>query len=80
MNANKTRAWYLEKTFTALMWLFLAGACLAVIIPLAFMFTASPCRRDILKMPYPWIPDGIYCRTFKCSAGPEGTFIFAQCI
>ncbi|HHT67944.1 MAG TPA: carbohydrate ABC transporter permease [Firmicutes bacterium] len=80
MNANKTRAWYLEKTFTALMWLFLAGACLAVIIPLAFMFTASAMpARDILKMPYPWIPDGIYWQNFwNALRGPEGTFIFAR--
>lgn len=80
LNAQKTRNWYLEKIATILIWLFLIVACIMVAIPLIFMFTAAAMpARDILRMPYPWIPDGFYWPNFwNALRGPEGTFIFIR--
>ena len=80
MNANKTKTWDLTKLFTALMWLLLIVACLLIIVPLVFMFTASAMpARDILRMPYPWIPSGFYWPNFwNALRGPEGDFIFLR--
>jgi multiple sugar transport system permease protein len=80
MNANKTKSWYLEKTFSALMWVLLIAACLLIIVPLIFMVTAAAMpARDILRMPYPWIPNGIHWQNFwNALRGPEGDFIFIR--
>ncbi|NMB01050.1 MAG: carbohydrate ABC transporter permease [Firmicutes bacterium] len=80
MHVNKTRSWYLEKFSTALIWLFLSIACLMVLIPLIFMFTASAMpAREIMRLPYPWIPDGIYWPNFLNGLrGPEGDYIFIR--
>ncbi|HBN94662.1 MAG TPA: carbohydrate ABC transporter permease [Firmicutes bacterium] len=65
---------------TTLIWLFLIVACILVVIPLVFMFTAAAMpARDILRMPYPWIPEGFYWQNFwNGLRGPEGTFIFIR--
>ncbi|HHT43523.1 MAG TPA: carbohydrate ABC transporter permease [Firmicutes bacterium] len=78
MHLNKTRSWYLEKAGTAFVWLFLIVACALVLIPLVFMFTASAMpARDILRLPYPWIPKGIHWPNFiKGLMGPEDDWIF----
>ncbi|HBG00167.1 MAG TPA: carbohydrate ABC transporter permease [Firmicutes bacterium] len=80
MSTHKTRSWYVEKVFTALIWLLLIGACVLILVPLIFMFTASAMpARDILRLPYPWIPDGFYWQNFwNGLRGPEGTFIFIR--
>ena len=80
MSTHKTRSWYVEKAFTALIWLLLIGACILILVPLLFMFTASAMpARDILRLPYPWIPDGFYWQNFwNGLRGPEGTFIFIR--
>lgn len=80
MSTHKTRSWYVEKVFTAFIWLLLIGACVLILVPLIFMFTASAMpARDILRLPYPWIPDGFYWQNFwNGLRGPEGTFIFIR--
>lgn len=80
MPAKRTRSWYLEKFFTALMWLFLIGSCLLVMLPLIFMFTASAMpAREIMRLPYPWIPKGIHWSNFvNALRGPEGDYIFIR--
>ncbi len=80
MNAKKTQFWYVERFFSALIWLFLIVACVLILLPLVFMFTAAAMpARDILRMPYPWIPDGFFWQNFwNGLRGPEGTFIFIR--
>lgn len=80
MHVNRTRSWYMEKAFTAFIWLFLIVACLLVLVPLIFMFTASAMpARDIMRLPYPWIPDGIHWPNFlNALRGPEGDYIFIR--
>lgn len=80
MSAQKTRSWYVEKDFTLLIWMFLIGACILILVPLVFMFTASAMpARHILRLPYPWIPEGFYWPNFWSGLrGPEGTFIFIR--
>ena len=53
------------------------GSCLSP-HSLVFMFTASAMpARDILRLPYPWIPDGFYWPNFwNGLKGPEDDFIF----
>jgi multiple sugar transport system permease protein len=49
-----------------------------ILAPLAFMVTASfmP-MRDIITMPYPWIPKSLYWKNFdKAIAGNNRTFLF----
>lgn len=78
MHTKKTHSWYLGKASTGVMWLFLILAAALVLIPLVFMFTASAMpARDILRLPYPWIPDGFYWPNFwNGLKGPEDDFIF----
>jgi multiple sugar transport system permease protein len=80
MNAKKTKSWNLGKAFDVLMWVLLIAACLLIVIPLIFMFTSSAMpARDILRMPYPWIPDGFHSPNFwNALRGPEGDFIFIR--
>ena len=58
----------------------LIGACALVLIPLAFMFTASTMPAiDIMKLPYPWISDHIHWQNFwNGLRGPEGDFILLR--
>ena len=78
MHTKKTHSWYLGKASTGVMWLFLILAAALVLIALVFMFTASAMpARDILRLPYPWIPDGFYWPNFwNGLKGPEDDFIF----
>jgi multiple sugar transport system permease protein len=76
--AGKTSV--LELAGRLLAGLVLLGACLVVAVPLLFMLGASfmPAA-DIMKMPYPWIPE-----TWKWSnyhqalAGNDGTWIYLR--
>lgn len=63
-----------------MIWMFLIGACILILVPLVFMFTASAMpARHILRLPYPWIPEGFYWPNFWSGLrGPEGTFIFIR--
>ncbi|QEN08081.1 carbohydrate ABC transporter permease [Oceanispirochaeta crateris] len=60
--------------------LLLLGALIFTLIPILFMFTASMMpRKDILKMPYRWIPQGFEVQNFiKAIAGNDGSFIFIR--
>ncbi len=58
--------------------LILLGALIFTIIPLFFMITASfmP-SKDILKMPYRWVPRSFYWQNFfKAIAGNDGSYMF----
>jgi multiple sugar transport system permease protein len=61
-------------------WLILIVAVLLIISPLIFLLTASAMpSKDILKMPYRWIPRGFYWQNFwKAIKGNDGSFIFIR--
>ncbi len=59
-------------------WGILGITLVFVIAPFAFMLTASfmPAR-DIISMPYPWVPRSFYTRNFfKAIAGNDSSFMF----
>ncbi len=60
--------------------LILIGALIFTLIPIIFMFTASVMpSKDILKMPYRWIPRGFHWQNFaKAIAGNDGSYIFIR--
>jgi multiple sugar transport system permease protein len=60
--------------------LVLVAAALLILTPLLFMFTASAMpARDILKMPYRWIPRGFHWQNFwQAIRGNDGSFIFVR--
>ncbi len=68
------------KIADVLILIFLIGMCTLVLIPLAFMFTASTMPAiDIMKMPYPWFSDHIHWQNFwNGLRGPEGDFILLR--
>lgn len=69
-----------EKVKNILMGVFLIGTAIVVLIPLAFMFTASfmPAL-DITTMPYRWIPRHIeWSNFYKALAGNDGRFTFIR--
>jgi multiple sugar transport system permease protein len=55
-------------------------AALLILTPILFMFTASAMpARDILKMPYRWIPRGFHWQNFwQAIRGNDGSFIFVR--
>jgi len=64
----------------ALRALLLAAVLLFVVAPLLFMLTAAfmPAR-DIISMPYPWLPKTFYPQNFlKAIAGNDGSYMFFQ--
>ncbi|MCF7915264.1 MAG: carbohydrate ABC transporter permease [Spirochaetaceae bacterium] len=64
----------------SLIWAILIIALICIIAPLLFMLTASLMpASEIVKMPYRWIPSGIYFPNFvKAVAGNDGSFIFIR--
>ncbi len=60
--------------------LILTGFLVFTLIPILFMFSASMMpSRDILKMPFRWIPRGFHYQNFyKAVAGNDGSFIFIR--
>lgn len=58
----------------------LIGALIFTLIPIAFMFSASMMpSKDILKMPFRWIPGGFHWQNFvKAVAGNDGSYIFIR--
>lgn len=77
MNYNKTSR---ERVLLILMYIVLIGFVLFTILPLLFMTSASfMSSKDILKMPYRWIPDKIHWHNFyKAIAGTDGRFMFPR--
>jgi len=61
-------------------WAFLIMVALFVIAPTIFMFTASVMpASDILKMPYRWIPGGLYWQNYwQGIRGNDGSFIYIR--
>jgi multiple sugar transport system permease protein len=61
-------------------WLFLIGTAIFVLAPLVFMFTASVMpASDVMKMPFPWIPKGIYWQNYwQGIRGNDGSFIYIR--
>jgi multiple sugar transport system permease protein len=64
----------------AVMWVFLLVMLLFTVTPLVFMLTASAMpAKDILKMPYRWIPEKIHYENFlKAIKGNDGSYIFSR--
>ena len=61
-------------------WVFLIIAAMYILAPLVFMFTASVMPAgDIMKMPYRWIPKGIYWQNYwQGIRGNDGSFIYLR--
>ena len=61
-------------------WAFLILTAIFILAPTIFMFTASVMpANDILKMPYRWIPGGIYWQNYwQGIRGNDGTFIYIR--
>ena len=64
----------------ACVWVFLVIAAIYILAPLVFMFTASVMPAgDIMKMPYRWIPKGIYWQNYwQGIRGNDGSFIYLR--
>ncbi len=61
-------------------WLFLTVFAVIVLVPLAFMLTASfmPAT-EIMRMPYRWIPDGLHWQNYvRAIAGNDGTYMYIR--
>jgi len=60
--------------------LILIGALVFTLVPIFFMFSASMMpSKDILKMPFRWIPRGFHWQNFaKAVAGNDGSYIFIR--
>ncbi|MBI9100636.1 MAG: carbohydrate ABC transporter permease [Spirochaetaceae bacterium] len=58
----------------------LIGALIFTLIPILFMFSASMMpSKDILKMPFRWIPQGFHWQNFaKAIAGNDESYIFIR--
>ena len=63
-----------------LIWAVLIVSCILVVIPLAFMVTASFMRAiDVMKMPYRWIPNPVHAQNFfRAIAGNDNTYIYLR--
>ena len=61
-------------------WTFLIIAAVYILAPFVFMFTASVMpAADIMKMPYRWIPKGIYWQNYwQGIRGNDGSFIYLR--
>lgn len=61
-------------------WTFLIIAAVYILAPFVFMFTASVMPAgDIMKMPYRWIPKGIYWQNYwQGIRGNDGSFIYLR--
>lgn len=61
-------------------WILLTILTIFTLTPIVYMITASMMpARDILKMPYRWIPQGFEYQNFvKAVAGNDGSFIFIR--
>ncbi|MDD3655674.1 MAG: carbohydrate ABC transporter permease [Atribacterota bacterium] len=61
-------------------WLFLIVTAAFILAPLVFMFAASVMpASDVMKMPFPWIPKGIYWQNYwQGIRGNDGSFIYIR--
>ena len=79
-NSATLKSSRLGKTADILIWIFLIGAAVLILIPLLFMFTASVMpATDIFKMPYPWITRHFQWQNYwNALKGPEGNFMYLR--
>jgi multiple sugar transport system permease protein len=65
---------------STLVWIFLVIAAIYILAPFIFMFTASVMpASDIMKMPYRWIPKGVYWQNYwQGIRGNDGSFIYLR--
>jgi len=63
-----------------LIWGFLIVTALLILAPTLFMFTASLMpSRDIVRMPYPWVPKDLYVQNYwHALEGNDGNFIYPR--
>lgn len=63
-----------------IIWILLILAAAYIIAPFVFMFTASVMpAADIMKMPYRWIPKGLYWQNYwQGLRGNDGSFIYLR--
>ncbi|MGD9906921.1 MAG: carbohydrate ABC transporter permease, partial [Mesotoga sp.] len=63
-----------------LIWAFLIVTAIVILAPIVFMFTASLMpSKDILKMPYSWIPKDLYLDNYwQAIRGNDGSFIYPR--
>jgi len=61
-------------------WLFLIIFAVIILTPLVFMFAASIMpASDVMKMPFPWIPKGIYWQNYWHGIrGNDGSFMYIR--
>lgn len=61
-------------------WLFLIIFAIIILAPLVFMFAASVMpASDVMKMPFPWIPKGIYWQNYWHGIrGNDGSFMYIR--
>lgn len=78
--AIQPRTFRMISPVTILISLILLGALIFTLIPIVFMFSASMMpSKDILKMPFRWIPRGFHWQNFaKAVAGNDGSYIFIR--
>lgn len=78
MNAKKIANFIID----LIIWIFLIGFGIFVLVPVVFMFTASLMpSNDIMSIPYPWIPRTIQWQNFwQAIRGNDGKFLFARSI
>ncbi|MFQ5795998.1 MAG: carbohydrate ABC transporter permease [Candidatus Bipolaricaulia bacterium] len=61
-------------------WTFLIVMAAFILLPFAFMFTASfmPAK-DVMRIPYPWIPQGLFWQNYwQAIRGNDGSFIYPR--
>lgn len=65
-----------------IVWFFLIGFAIIILMPLIFMFLSSIMpAKDILRVPYPWIPSEFHWQNFwKAIKGNDGKFLFPRTI
>jgi len=63
-----------------IIWALLIATALLILSPIVFMFTASLMpARDIVKMPYRWIPEELYLDNYaQAIRGNDGSYIYPR--
>ncbi|MGC9771115.1 carbohydrate ABC transporter permease [Fervidobacterium islandicum] len=82
VDAKNTFSKLLSLVIDVAIWFFLIGFAVFVLIPVVFMFTASLMpARDIMSIPYPWIPRTLHIQNFwQAIRGNDGKFLFPRSI
>lgn len=72
----------LDIIIDSLIWIFLIGFGVFILLPVIFMFTASLMpSSEIVRIPYPWIPRTFHWQNFwQAIRGNDGKFLYARSI